>query len=79
MKQGVNKKFRYISPICPEAPHPRICTKFGAAVGTADVITCTNFLVIGQGVFILWGVEYCHLPLTKPVAVNTGLALPRSP
>jgi len=36
-------------------------------------------LVIGQGVFILWGIENCHLPLTKPVAVNTGLALPRSP
>jgi len=32
--------------------------------------------VIGQGVWILWGVENCHLPLTKPVAVNTGLALP---
>ena len=39
-----------------------------------------NFLVIGQGVFILWGgVENCCLPLTKPDAVNTGLALPRSP
>jgi len=25
------------------------------------------------------GVENCHLPMTKPVAVNTGLALPRSP
>ena len=24
------------------------------------------------------GVENCHLPLTKPVAVNTGLALPRA-
>jgi len=35
--------------------------------------------VIGQGVWILWGVENCHLPLTKPVALNTGLALPRSP
>jgi len=33
------------------------------------------FLGIGQGVFILWGVENCRLPLTKPVAVNTGLAL----
>ena len=30
-------------------------------------------------VWILWGVENCRLPLTKPVAVNTGLALPRSP
>jgi len=80
MKKGINKKkFPYISPICPEAPNRRICTKFGAAVGVADVITCTKFLVIGQGVFILWGVENCHLPFTKPVAVNTGLALPRSP
>jgi len=25
------------------------------------------------------GVENCHLPLTKPVAVNTGLALPHNP
>ena len=38
----------------------------------------TNFLVIGWGVSILWGVENCPFPLTKPVAVNTGLALPRS-
>jgi len=43
-KKGINKKnFRYISPICPEAPHRRICTKFGAALGAADVITCTKF------------------------------------
>jgi len=26
--------------------------------------------VIGQGVWILWGVENCHLPLTKPVAIK---------
>jgi len=37
----------------------------------------TNILVIGWGVSILWGVENCPFPLTKPVAVNTGLALPR--
>ena len=43
MKKGINKKNCYISPICPEAPHRRICTKFGAAVGAADVITCTKF------------------------------------
>ena len=41
---GINKKkFRYISPVCPEAPRRRICTKFGAAAGAADVITCTKF------------------------------------
>ena len=44
MKKGINKKkFRYISPICPEAPHRRICTKFGTAVGAADVITSNKF------------------------------------
>jgi len=32
------KIFRYISPICPEAPRGPICTKFG----TADVITSNN-------------------------------------
>ena len=43
-EKGINKKkFRYISPICPEAPHGRICTKFGRAVGVADVIICNNF------------------------------------
>jgi len=51
----------------------------GAAIGAADVITCNNFLVIGQGVWILWEVEDCHLPSTKPVAVNAMLALLRSP
>ena len=38
---------RYISPICPEAPHRRICTKYGTAIAVADVITCGYFLVIG--------------------------------
>ena len=33
----------YISPICPEAPRRRICTKFGTAVGVADVITTYKF------------------------------------
>jgi len=39
-----------------------------------------NVNVIGQGMWILWGGgSNCPLPLTKPVAINTGLALPRSP
>jgi len=33
--------------------HGRICTKFGKAVEAAEVISCTKFLVIGQGVWIL--------------------------
>jgi len=44
MKKGINKKkFRYILPICPEAPRGRICTKFGTAVGVANVITSNKF------------------------------------
>ena len=30
-------------PFAQKLPHRRICTKFGAAVGAADVITCTKF------------------------------------
>ena len=36
----------YISRICPEAPPPGICTRFGIAVGVANTITCDNFLAI---------------------------------
>ena len=64
--------------MCPEAPCGLICTSFGTAVGIADVITCDNFFDDRLRVSILWGVENCPFPLTKPVAVNTGLALPRS-
>jgi len=58
-----------------------ICTKFVTAVGAADVITCTKFFGDRSRGVDSVGVENCHLPLTKPVAVNsnTGLALPRSP
>ena len=34
---------RYISPICPEAPRQRICTKIGIAGRLAYVINCDNF------------------------------------
>jgi len=67
-----------MSPICPKAPHRRICTKFVTAVGAADVITCTTFFGDQSRGVDSVGVENCHLPLTKPVAINTGLALPRS-
>ena len=48
-EKGINKyiiffKIRYISPILPEAHHERIRTKFGTAVGVADVITNNKFL-----------------------------------
>jgi len=63
-----------ISPVCPEAPRGRICTKSVTAVGAADVITCTNFFGDRSRGVDSVGVENCYLPLTKPLAVNTGLA-----
>jgi len=47
-KMGINKKnFRDISPVCPEAPHVWISTKFCTAVEVVDVITCDKFFAIG--------------------------------
>ena len=51
--------------------------KFGIAVGVADVITSNKFFGDRSRGVDSVGVENCHLPLIKPVAVNTGLALPR--
>ena len=67
--------------MCPEAPpRGRICTKFGTAVAVADVITSNKFFGDRSGdVDPGGGIENCPLPLTKPVAVNTAPALPRSP
>ena len=53
--------------------------KFNTAIGVADIITCDKFFGDRLRGVDSVGVEYRHLPLTKPVAVNTGLALPRSP
>ena len=50
-----------------------------SAVRVADVTTSNKFLDDrSRGVDSVVEVENCPLPLTKPVAVNTGLALPRS-
>jgi len=54
-----------------------MCTKFGIAVGVADVIICDKFCGDRLGASMLYGVKNCPFPLTKPVAVNTGLALAR--
>jgi len=56
-----------------------MCTKFGTAVEVADVITSDKFFGDRLRHVDSVEVENRHLPLTKPVAVNTGLALPRSP
>jgi len=62
----------------PKSPRGRICTKFGTAVGVAGVITSNKFFGDRSRGVDSVGVKNCPLPLTKPVAVNTGLALPRS-
>jgi len=49
-----------------------MCTKFGTAVGVADVITSDNFFGHRLRGVDFVGVENRHLPLTKPVAVNSG-------
>jgi len=72
MKKGIKKYFRYISPF-PRSPSGRICTKFGRAVGVADVITSNKFFGDWSRGVDSVGVKNCPLPLTKPVAVNTFL------
>jgi len=37
-----------------------------------------NFISIGSGVLILWGVEFLAFPQEREVAFNTGLELPFS-
>jgi len=54
-----------------------ICTKFGTAVGVADVITCDKFF--GDRLRSVDSVGGRNLLLIRPVAVNTGLALLCSP
>ena len=56
-----------------------MCTKFGTAVGVVDFITCDKFFGDGLRGVDSVGVENRHVPLTKPVDVNTGLVLLRSP
>ena len=76
MAHGVyinKKKFRYISPICREAPCEPICMKFRIWGRVPDVITCDKFFVNRLRRWILQGVEFWHSPLTKAVAVNTVL------
>jgi len=47
-----------------------MCIKLATAVGVADVITSNTFLVIEQGVWIVWG--------SKIAISHTGLALPHA-
>jgi len=51
----------YISPICPEAPHGRIFTKFCTAVDVVDVITRDKYFSdrLRDG-WLAQCQEYCH-------------------
>ena len=39
----MNKNFAYISPICRDTSHGRICMKFGTGCCLADIINCARF------------------------------------
>jgi len=56
----------------------RICTKFGTQIWVSDVTTCDKYLSDLRGVDSVVG-QMCPFPLTRPVTVNTGLALLCSP
>ena len=79
-KKSISKKIRCILPIYPEAPWADLHQIWHSRRGRrADLITCTQFLgdwLRGMDSVV---VENCHLPLTRLVAVNTGLALLRNP
>jgi len=72
-KNKTKQERPYISRISPGAPLQRIGTNFGLRVSLVDVINCVNFfMVIGLGVWILWGIEVWPFPLDCDVAVNTA-------
>jgi len=63
----------------PQEPRGWICTKFRTATGLAELINGDKFFGNRlRSVDSVW-VKVCLFPLTKVVAVNTRLALPRSP
>ena len=60
--------------MCPEASHERIFTKFCITVEVVDVITSAKFFSDQLRDVNSVGVENEGFPLTKSMAVNTGLA-----
>jgi len=63
----------------PQKTHGWIYTKSGIAIGVANVITCDKFFGDWLRGVDSAGVEFCHYPLTSPVAINTGLELAHNP
>jgi len=56
------------------SPHEQISTKFFTIVGVMDVISCAKFFSDRLKDVDSVGVENEGFPLSKPVAVNTGLS-----
>ena len=76
-KRRINKNnYGYISPMCPEAPHPPwtdVYLIWHSCMGRRrDKIFGDHLRGVDS---VGGGGENCPFPLTKPVAVNTGLAL----
>ena len=61
-KTGINENFfpLYFTRL-PRSPHGRICTKFGTAIGAAEVITCTIFW---------WSVKGCAFYGGSKIAIS---------
>jgi len=71
------KYFVYFTHL-PRSPNGQICNKLGTDVWAADVVTCNKYFGDWLRGVDSVRVENCNLPLTKKVAINTGLALTRS-
>ena len=68
-----HKKFRYISPICPEAPRVCICTKFGIGGRLVDIINCAEFFYRSlQGYWFCGGLKFAlpHRNWRSPLTLS---------
>jgi len=68
-----------MSPVCREAPVDGFAPNLAQPQGPPSKHLYRIFWWSVKGCGFCGGFENYHLPLTKPVAVNTGLALPHSP
>jgi len=72
--RGLSPKiFAYISPICREAPHRRMCIKFCTGGHLADIINRAKFYLNQIRGFDSVGVEFLAFPYERDVAVYTWL------
>jgi len=72
------RNFCYILPICTEASHRRICTKFGTGVGVAAIMTSDKYFGKGLRSVVFVGGQISPLAIEKPSHHLQGMALPGS-